>query len=74
MIIIKNVILNKKVKAVIKFELVFYKDHNLLIYFKLMMIKQQFKKIIEKNIKSNSIENEFSEDKLSDIDDKQNFQ
>ena len=39
MIIINDVILNKKMRVVIGPEFMFYKNHNLLIYFKSVMIK-----------------------------------
>ena len=38
-IFINNKYVDKKIREIIKSKLVFYKDHNLLIYFKIVIIK-----------------------------------
>lgn len=66
--------MKEKVRAVVDLELVFCKDHNLLIYPKSIMAKQQSKRIIEEDVKeSNSSEDKSSEDELSNIEKKQDF-
>ena len=69
-IFINNKHINKKIHEIMKPKLVFYKNHNLLIYFKIIMIKMKtsLKVIVEEINSLNSFESFDSDDDLFDIE------